>query len=233
MPCSRSPKSPESGDDEPHVVQLAVERGGDDGHVGMLGLDPRDALRGSDDAHERDRGRFRVRLHVGDRGAARSARREHGVEHERPATFHPRELRVVVARLERLFVAFQAEVADDRVGIEVRDGVEESEPGTEHGDGDERLGDAHGLRLLHRRLDRDALGRGGPCVASITRSHPSRRVRVRNSAGSVPRSRSRERRSSASGWSSTVIDIEANPSPVHTRRALLTPALPGGHDGPS
>ena len=130
-----------------------------------------------------DRRRVRVRLDVGDRGAARSSRREHRIEHEGSTAFHPRELRVVVARLERLFVALQAQVADDRVGIEVRDRIEESEPGPEHGDGHERFGDPHGLRLLHRRLDRDALGE--EVARGLDHEQPSQPPRERPELGRV------------------------------------------------
>ena len=46
----------------PHVVELAVERPGDDRDVGMFGGHPRDALGRGDHADERDRLRRAVAL---------------------------------------------------------------------------------------------------------------------------------------------------------------------------
>ena len=54
----------ETGHDEPDVVQLPVERAGDDRDLGVIGLEPRDPFGGRDDADERDRGGVRVRLDV-------------------------------------------------------------------------------------------------------------------------------------------------------------------------
>ena len=154
----------EARQDEALLVELAIEGGREDRDVGMVGREPLDALGGGDHADERDRSGGGVRLDVGERRRAASAGREHRIEHERPASVHRRELRVVVARLERDLIALHAEVAHDGVRVQVGGGVEEPEARPEDGDRDEPLGDDLSGRRLQgwgRRPARSP-GRGSP-----------------------------------------------------------------------
>ncbi len=163
MPCRRSPKSPEARQDEPAARSARGRaRAATIGHVGVIGLQPRDPFGRGHHADERDRRRVRVCLHVRDRGAAGAAGREHRVDDQRAAALHRRQLRVVVARLERDLVALHPEVADDGVGVEVGDGVEQAEPGAQHRDRDEPLGEPRALDRLERRLDRERSRWRGP-----------------------------------------------------------------------
>ena len=103
----------QAGQDVALLVELAVERGGEDRHVGM-GLEHR-AGRPSG-AATRQRKRIRrapAVLERAHRGHRRAAGGEHRVEHEEVALHLGRgDLEVVVHRLERVVVAIEADVAD-------------------------------------------------------------------------------------------------------------------------
>ena len=150
--------------------------------------------------------RVRVLLDVRDRGGAGPTCREHRIDDERtscrPSGAASRSSRGAAGSPRRA----PAPGTRRRVGVEVGDGVEQARG---------RRAARGWRRVVRERCDPNgssgvSTSTGAAAsvrVASITRSAPKRRVRARNSAGSVRLSRRRVSRSAASGWSSTVRDI--------------------------
>src|SRR5436853_5272640 len=119
---------PEPRQDVTVVVELAVERGGEDGDVGVGLEHATHALGRRDEAKEADALGAGVleRAHGGRR---RAAGREHGIEHEEIArVLAGWDLEIVVDRLERVVLAVDADVADARRGDELRDTPDHAEP---------------------------------------------------------------------------------------------------------
>ena len=160
VPNSRSPASPRPGQDVPLLVELAVERGGVDGDVGVALQHPLHSLRRGDEAEEPDLPRPRL-AQRGDRGHGRAAGGEHRVEHEEIALhLGRRDLEVVVHRPERVVVAVEADVAHPRRRDQLRDPLDHPEPGAEDRHQRQLLpGHLAAGRPLQRRLDLDRLGR--------------------------------------------------------------------------
>src|SRR6267143_5421826 len=107
---------PEPRQDVAVVVELAVERGGEDGDVGVGFEHATHALGRRDEAEEADAlGARMLERFYGVRRRAASG--EHGVEHEEVArVLAGRNLEIVVDRLERVVLAVDADVADARRG---------------------------------------------------------------------------------------------------------------------
>ena len=143
VPNSRSPASPRPGRIYPIVVELAVERGGENMHVGVGVQHPLHPRRRGHDREEADPPRAGVleRAHGGD---GRSARRQHRIEQvEVPLHLGRGNLEVVVHRLERVVVAIQPDVADPRRRDQLRDPLHHAQP---------RPQDRHEGQLLARDL---------------------------------------------------------------------------------
>src|SRR5215218_1934463 len=95
----------QAGTDVAVAVELAVERGREDRHLGMRAVQRPDALRRRDEAHERDPLRARA-LHPGDRLGRAAAGCQHRIDHEDLGIGHAgRDVLVVADRAQRLLVA--------------------------------------------------------------------------------------------------------------------------------
>src|SRR5438094_4421920 len=119
---------PEPRQDVTVVVELAVERGGEDGDVGVGLEHAAHALGRRDETQEADALGASVleRAHGIRR---RAAGREHGIEHEEIArVLAGRDLEIVVHRLERVVLAVDTDVADACRGDELRDTLDHAEP---------------------------------------------------------------------------------------------------------
>src|SRR2546428_6149053 len=118
---------PEPRQDVAVVVELAVERGGEDGDVGVGLEHATHALGRRDEAEEADTLGAGVleRAHGVRR---RAAGREHGIEHEEIARVFARwNLEVVVDRLERVVLAVDADVADASRRDQLREALDHAE----------------------------------------------------------------------------------------------------------
>ena len=133
----------ESGEDVAVLVELAVECGSKDRHVGVSFAKARDAFRRGDKTEELDplcTGALERR----DRARGASAGREHWIEQEEIALRRvARHLEVVVHRLERVVVAIQADVPNARTRHELQDPFDHAES---------RAKDRHERQLLARNL---------------------------------------------------------------------------------
>src|SRR6266550_542180 len=134
------------------VVELAVERGGEDGDVGVGLEHAPHALGRGDEAEEADP------LGAGVLERAHGVRRraaggEHGIEHEEIARVFARwDFEIVVDRLERVVLTVDADVADAGRRDELRDALDHAESGAQ---------DRHEGELLPRYADAPhALERG-------------------------------------------------------------------------
>src|SRR5256884_4066985 len=118
---------PEPRQDVTVVVELAVERGGEDGDVGVGLEHATHALGRGDEAEEPDAlGAGVLERVYGVR--RRAAGREHGVEHEEIArVFTGWDLEIVIDGLEGVVLAVDADVADARRGDELRDALDHAE----------------------------------------------------------------------------------------------------------
>ncbi|GAA1916372.1 hypothetical protein GCM10009775_06050 [Microbacterium aoyamense] len=150
----------EAGHDVALLVEPLVERAQHEGHVAALDLrlDRGDALGRAEDADRRDVLRAAVEEEL-DRGAERTARREHRVEHEALAVAQVVGKALGVGRrLERLFVARHAEEPDLGGGEQFDHSLEHPETRTEdRNDERARLADLDARRGRDRRLDLDRL----------------------------------------------------------------------------
>src|SRR5687768_1025175 len=118
----------EAGKDVALVVQLAVERGGEDGDVGVHLEHAGDALGRGHDAEEADAARAGLPERA-DRGDRRAAGGEHRVEDEEVALdLVAGDLEVVVYRLERSVVAVEPDVPDPRRGDELGHALHHAQP---------------------------------------------------------------------------------------------------------
>src|SRR2546427_4635329 len=119
---------PEPRQDVAVVVELAVERGGEDGDVGVGLEHAAHALRRRHETQEADALGTGM-LERADGIRRRAAGREHGIEHEEIArVLAGWDLEIVVDRLERVVLAVDADVADARRGDELRDTLDHAEP---------------------------------------------------------------------------------------------------------
>src|SRR5204862_3742666 len=112
---------PEPRQDVTVVVELAVERGGEDGDVGVGLEHAAHALGRRDETQEADAlGAGVLERVYGVR--RRAAGREHGIEHEEIArVLAGWDLEIVVERLERVVLAVDVDVAEARRWGELRD----------------------------------------------------------------------------------------------------------------
>src|SRR5256885_6421654 len=122
---------PQPGQDVAVLVELAVERGGEDGDIGVGLEHAPHALGRGDEAEEADAlGAGVLERVYGVR--RRAAGREHGVEHEEIArAFTGWDLEIVIDRLEGVVLAVDADVADARRGDELRDALDHAESGAQ------------------------------------------------------------------------------------------------------
>ncbi len=150
----------EAGDDVCVLVQVIVDRGGDDVEVEAGGFHPLEPFGRSEHAHDR----HVTRAAVGDQAAGeleRSSGGEHRIEDDDgPAAQSGRQLGHVVVRFERLFVASQADEAHLGLGEQADRGVGHPEACAQDRDDDREAGQSHAIsgaeRRAHlRRLDRE------------------------------------------------------------------------------
>src|SRR3989441_5481235 len=135
---------PQPRQDVAVVIELAVERGGEDGDVGVGLEQVTHAVGRGDEAEEADAlGAGVLERVYGVR--RRAAGGEHGVEHEEIArVFTGGDLEIVIDRLEGVVLAVDADVADARRGDELRDALDHAES---------RAQDRHEGELLSRHPD--------------------------------------------------------------------------------
>src|SRR5437899_6719012 len=133
-----------TGQDVAVVIELAVERGGEDGDVGVGLEHATHALGRGDEAEEPDAlGAGVLERVYGVR--RRAAGREHGVEHEEIArVFTGWDLEIVIDGLEGVVLAVDADVADARRGDELRDALDHAESSAH---------DRHGGEILSHHPD--------------------------------------------------------------------------------
>ena len=129
----------ESGKDVADLVQLPIERRGQDGHIGMLGREAGDPFRRGYEA-EKAYARGAGALEGGDRRRRTPAGGEHRIEEEKvPLPGVTGHLEVVVDRFKRVVVAVQADMAHARGGDEAQDALHHTEPRAENRDQGELL----------------------------------------------------------------------------------------------
>src|ERR1041385_3341197 len=153
------PRIAQSGQNVTVGVELAVEGGGVDRHVGM-GVEHRlDALRRRDQAEKPDPGGAGGAELAHGRGC-RAAGREHRIEDEEIAVgLRGGDFEVVAHRLERVVVAEEPHVPDPGRRDELADPLDHAEAGPEDRHQGELLpGDSTGGGTLERRLDLHRLG---------------------------------------------------------------------------
>ena len=112
-------------------VQLAVESGADNRHVGVCLVHTRHTSRGCDQAEETD-ALCTGPLECGDGSDRAPARGEHRIEEEE-LTFRGvgRNLEVIVHRLECVVVTVEADMSNTRRGDQPEDAVDHAEPGAQ------------------------------------------------------------------------------------------------------
>src|SRR5215203_5589535 len=148
----------EARDDERAIVQLGVDGGGVESHVGVLIGDALDAWYCGDRVEAGDPGRpLFLELVYGGREAP--PRRQHRVEDEDEVLIEvTREVDVVLDGLGGLLVALQAHETDGRRRKQGEGPVEHAEPGAQDGDEADWAGDLLHPRLRKWRVDADLLG---------------------------------------------------------------------------
>src|SRR5678816_2300156 len=100
----------QAGHDVTVLVEVAVDRGGEDRHVGVHAVEGGEALRAREQADEADRARP-GRPQAADGRDGGVAGGEHGIEHHHVALGHlVRHLEIVLHRLQRLRIAEEADV---------------------------------------------------------------------------------------------------------------------------
>ena len=119
------------------AVELAVDGGGVDGHVGVAGVQGADALGGGEQAEEFD-GAGAVGLEPGDGGDGGVAGGEHKIDDDDVALGHTGgHLVVVLDGLQGLRVAVQADVAFAGVGHDAAQPGAQAQAGAQDGGEDE------------------------------------------------------------------------------------------------
>src|SRR5829696_7160005 len=153
----------EARDDERAIVQLGVDGGGVESHVGVLIGDALDARHRGDRVEAGDPGRpLLLELVYGGREAP--PRCQHRVEDEDQVLVKvAREVDVVLDWLGRLLVALEAHKADRRLRQEGERPVEHTEAGPQDRNEADRTGDLLDFGLSQRRADPDRTGRHIPC----------------------------------------------------------------------
>ena len=145
----------ETGDDVMVRIEALVPCCGEDGHVGVLLLDLRDAFGRGDEVEEDDAAVAEL-LELRERVARAAAGREHRVDDDGDlVVLGGWDFRVVGDGLGRGLVALHAEDADLRVGEDVEHGVEHAHAGAQDRDDDDGVLDLDARRLGDRRRDGD------------------------------------------------------------------------------
>ena len=120
----RSPGVAQAGQDVALLVELAVDGGGVDRDLRVLGVQGLDAFGGGDEADELHVSCTPAFLRKDDRRRAAAAGREHRVDQQHFGVGDVgRKLLVVADRLERLLVAVDAQVTEAGVGEQAEDAV--------------------------------------------------------------------------------------------------------------
>ena len=153
----------ESRQDVAMRIELAIERRGDDGHVGMCRVEASYALGGGDEAEEGEAGRARA-LERRRRVHRAPTRGEHRVEEEDLVrTEVRRDLEVVLDGRERIVVAIEPDVSHPCVGDEGADPIDHSQTGAQDRDEDRgrtqvvaahRLERGHDIHRRRRKVSR-------------------------------------------------------------------------------
>src|SRR3712207_5424313 len=153
----------EAGDDERADVQLGVDGGGVEDHVGVLAGDALDAWHRGDRVEAGDPARP-LFFELVYRGREAPPRREHRVEDEDQVFIEVTwEVDVVLDRLGRLLVALEAHKTDRRRRQEGERPVEHAEAGAQDRNQAYRTGDLLDFRPGQGRTDLDRTGRHNPC----------------------------------------------------------------------
>src|SRR6266851_9759961 len=130
---------PEAGHDITVIVELVVDGGGKDRHVGMRGPEGHDAL-GRGDETDIFEGPDPAPLEAVQRGDRRVGGGEHRVDDDHVTLRDVvRHLEIVLDGRERLGIAIESDMADARRRYEVEHAFENAAPGPQHRDNAELL----------------------------------------------------------------------------------------------